>query len=85
MLSVGKLMAHGYDINFHDTYCKIFDPNREFVAKIYMTKNRLFPLEMRSGNMYACNVSNANETELWHLSLWSFTSQKYELIYKKRV
>ena len=60
LLSVGQLMAHGYDINFHDTYCKIFDPNREFVAKIYMTKNRLFPLEMRSGNMYACNVSNAN-------------------------
>ena len=31
-----------------------------------MKKNRLFPFEMRSGNMYACNVANANETELWH-------------------
>jgi hypothetical protein len=31
-----------------------------------MIKNILFPLEMRSGNMYACNISNSNETELWH-------------------
>ena len=66
LLSIGQLMAHGYDVNFHDTYYKIFDPNRKFVAKIYMTKNRLFPLEMRSGKMYACNLSNANEGELWH-------------------
>ena len=66
LLSVGQLMTHGYDINFHDTYYKIFNPNTEFVAKIYMTKNRLFPFEMRSGNMYACNLSNENETELLH-------------------
>ena len=38
LLSVGQLMAHGYDINFHDTNYKIFDPNREFVAKIRNAK-----------------------------------------------
>ena len=33
LLNIGQLMEHGYDVNFHDTYCKIFDPNRKFVAK----------------------------------------------------
>ena len=35
LLSKGQLMVHGYDVNFHNTYCKIFDPNKKFVAKLY--------------------------------------------------
>ena len=46
LLRIGQLMTHSYDVNFHDTYCKIFDPNITFVTKNYMTKNRLFPLEV---------------------------------------
>ena len=82
-LVVGQLMAHGYDINFHDTYCKIFNPNKEFVAKIYMTKNRLFPFEMRSGNMYACNLSNANETKLWHYHYGHLPVKSMSLLQKE--
>ena len=36
------------------------------VAKFHMTNKRLFPLEMQSGKMYACNISNANKTRLWN-------------------
>jgi hypothetical protein len=66
LLSIGQLMAHGYDVNFHNNICTILNHTKRLVAKIPMTKNILFPLEMRSGNMYACNISNVTETELWH-------------------
>ena len=66
LLSVGQLIAHGYDVTFHDSTCTILDQTRKLVAKVSMTKNRLFPLEMRSGKLYACNASSTNETELWH-------------------
>jgi hypothetical protein len=66
LLSVGKLMDHGYDATFHNNTCTILNQTKRVVAKVPMTKNRLFPLEMRSGKMYACNISNVNETELWH-------------------
>ena len=66
LLSVGKLMAHGYDVNFHNNICTILNQNKRLVAKIPMTKNRLFPLEMISGKIYACNILNVTETKLWH-------------------
>ena len=56
LLSDGQLDSRGYDIRFHDTSCTIYGPNKAFIAKIKMTKNRLYPLEMRSGKLYAHNA-----------------------------
>ena len=58
LLSIRQLMAHGYDVTFHNNTCTILNPIKRLVAKVPMTKNRLFPLEMRSGKMYACNISH---------------------------
>ena len=55
-----------YDVTFHDSFCTIINKTKKLVAKVQMTKSRFFPLEMQSGKMYACNLSDANETELWH-------------------
>jgi hypothetical protein len=66
LLSVGKLMAHGYDVTFHNNTCTILNQTKRLAAKFPMSKNILFPLEMRSGRMYACNISNENENELWN-------------------
>jgi hypothetical protein len=62
LLSVGKLMQHGYDVIFHNNICTIHDKSKNLVAKVQMTKHRLFPLEMRSVNMYAHNVTSTNKT-----------------------
>jgi hypothetical protein len=80
LLSVGQLMVHDYDVTFHNNTCTILNQTKRLVAKVPMTKNILFPLEMRSGKMYACNImfplemrsgkmyacniSNVNETKL---------------------
>jgi hypothetical protein len=44
-------------------------PNRKLIAKVQMTKNKMFPLNLRSVNLsqpYAQNVSNSYGTLLWH-------------------
>jgi hypothetical protein len=82
LLSVGKLMTHGYDVTFHKNTCTILNQTKILVAKVPMTKNILFPLEMRSGKMYACNISNVTETKLWDYryghSIESFMVKKRE-------
>jgi sarcosine oxidase delta subunit len=45
LISVGQLMEHGYDVLFKGSTCLILDksPSRKLIAKIQMTKNRMFP------------------------------------------
>jgi hypothetical protein len=39
LLSVGNLMAHGYDVTFHNNTCTILNPTKRLVAKLPMTNN----------------------------------------------
>ena len=43
LLSVGKLMVHGYDVNFHNNICTILNQTKRLVAKIPMTRTDYFP------------------------------------------
>jgi len=67
LLSVGQLDAHGYDVSFHNTTCTIVDKHKSLVAKIPMTKNRLYQLQLKSEKLYAHNVSTPTNSDLWHL------------------
>ena len=53
LISVGQLLQNKYDFRFHDTYCVIYDkpPSERLIAKVEMTKNRIFPLSLRSANL----------------------------------
>jgi transposase InsO family protein len=71
LLSVGQLMQNGYDVQFHGSSCVIYDktPCRRLLARVEMTKNRMFPLCLKSVNLsesYAHTVSSQDETWLWH-------------------
>ena len=50
LISIGQLLQNKYDVRFHDTYCAIYDkpPNKRLIAKVEMTKNRIFPLSFRN-------------------------------------
>ena len=74
--------AHGYDVSFHNTTCMIFERHKSLVAKIPMTKNKLYQLQMKSEKLYAHNVSTPNETDLWHLRYVHIPIKKYESISK---
>jgi hypothetical protein len=71
LLSVGKLIEHGYKVLFEGASCRIYDktPNRKLISEIHMTRNRMFPLSLRTANLtqsYAQSASTPNETLIWH-------------------
>ena len=66
LISVEQLMEHGYYILFKVSTCLILDKplNKKLIAKIQMTKNMIFSLNLRSVNLsqsYAQNISNSAE------------------------
>ena len=67
LISIGQLLQNKYDVRFHDTYCAIYDkpPSKRLIEKIEMTKNRIFPLSLRSANLphpVAHTVSSQDES-----------------------
>ena len=55
LISIGKLLQNKYDVMFHDTYYAIYDkpPSKRLIAKVEMTKNRIFPLSLRSATFHS--------------------------------
>ena len=48
LLSIGKLIQKGYRVYMEDDHCVIKDkrPRNQLIAKVPMTRNRLFPLRI---------------------------------------
>ena len=53
LINVGQLLQNKYDLQFFYTYCAIYDkpPSRRLTTKIEMTKNRIFPFNLKSANL----------------------------------
>ena len=53
LISIGQLLLNQYDIRFYDTYCVIYDkpPSKRLITKVEMSKNRIFPLSLRSADL----------------------------------
>ena len=71
LISIGQLLQYRYEIRFYDTYCTMYDkpPSKRLIAKVEMTKNRIFPLSLRSSNLpqYVAHAfSSLDESWLGH-------------------
>jgi len=79
LLSIGQLVQKGYNVFFVDDVCTIMDktPNKQCIAEVKMTRNRMFPLRMKvdlkNGEEIVVETQEAfqsepkNENLLWHL------------------
>ena len=49
LLSIGHLIQKRYNVFFEDNVCTIMDkpPRKQCIAKVRMTRNIMFPLNMR--------------------------------------
>ena len=87
LLSVGKLIEHGYKVLFEVASSRIYDktPNRKFIFEIHMTMNRMFPLTLRTANLiqsYAQSSSTPNETMVWHTRFGNLPFHNLSLLHK---
>ncbi|KAI4334734.1 hypothetical protein L6164_013446 [Bauhinia variegata] len=46
ILSLGQLLENGYDIHLKDTYCTLRDEAHNLIARVPMSKNRMFLLNV---------------------------------------
>ncbi|KAK2980917.1 hypothetical protein RJ640_001701 [Escallonia rubra] len=67
IISLGQLLEKGYDIHMKDGALVIRNKDRELIAKVEMTKNRLFTLDIRSEMMRCMKSVIKDDSWLWHL------------------
>jgi hypothetical protein len=98
LISIGQLLQKGYRIYFENGECLILDkkPSNRIIAKVKMTKNRMFPLRIQSEPFLEpqglqkvaeldFKASYKNESWLWHLRLGHLNFKGLQLLYKKRM
>ena len=71
LLSVGQLLEKEYRVFFKNKVCTIYEkyPSKQLIARVEMTRNRMFSLIMRND---LTNSLNAYKTKsLYHSWLWN--------------
>ncbi|XP_072076528.1 uncharacterized protein [Arachis hypogaea] len=67
ILSIGQLMENGCKIVMEDRYLWLRDKNGNLIAKVSMTRNRTFLLNMRSGGAICLKSCIEDPPWIWHM------------------
>ena len=90
LISVGQLTEHAYKFMSRDNAFIILVkfPSRKIIAKIKMTKNRMFPLTLRNVNKlasYEHYVITIDDHWLWHLRFGHLHFDELNLLHHKQM
>jgi hypothetical protein len=69
ILSLGQLLEKGYEIKMKYRTLTLLDTKGDMIAKVAMTKNRMFLLNIETDVPKYPNASVKDETWLWHMKL----------------
>lgn len=67
ILSVGQLLEKNYDIHFKDRSATIRNPEGKLIAKVPMTKNRMFLLNIQHDEAKCLKSCLKDHSWLWHM------------------
>lgn len=67
ILSVGQLLEKNYDIHFKDRSATIRNPEGKLIAKVPMTKNRIFLLNIQHDETKCLKSCLKDHSWLWHM------------------
>lgn len=67
LISLGQLLEKGYEVHMKDRSLAIRNKSGELVVRVDMTRNRLFTLDIESGEVKCMKTDLKNESWLWHL------------------
>ena len=81
-----QLVQKGYQIHFYNNEYKVIDKNKNMVmAKIEMTKNKVFPLAISYSNDMALKGESIEESLLWHLRYGHLHQRGLQLLQQKEM
>ena len=65
---MGQLAEKGYVMHIVENKLSIFDKKGSLILKSFLSKNRMFPVDIHMGGDFKClNAIVNNESWLWHL------------------
>ena len=93
LMSVGQMVGNGHTVNFAKNVCTIMDRcnNKKAIAKVSMTGNRMFPLNMAHSKIHCqqantqcvLQVEEKNVNWLWHLRMGHLNFDSLNMLQKK--
>ena len=85
ILSLGKLLEKGYDIRLKDNNLSIRDSRSNFIAKVSMSRNRMFILNIQNDVAKCLKTCYKDTTWLWPLRFGHLNFGGLQLLSKKEM
>ncbi|KAL5824805.1 hypothetical protein ACOSQ3_020868 [Xanthoceras sorbifolium] len=82
---MGQLLEKGYDIHMKDCSLSIRDDKENLIAKVKMSKNRLFSLNIQNDVVKCLKACYKNASWLWHIRFGHLNFGSLELLSKKEM
>ena len=83
ILSLGQLLEKGYDIRLKDNNLSIRDTSNKLIAKVPMSRNRMFVLNIQSDMAKCLKTCYKDASWIWHLRYGHLNFGGLELLSKK--
>uniref|UniRef100_A0A2N9JBE9 Integrase catalytic domain-containing protein n=1 Tax=Fagus sylvatica TaxID=28930 RepID=A0A2N9JBE9_FAGSY len=85
ILSLGQLLEKDYDIHLKDCSCLIRDHQNNLIAKVPMTRNRMFLLNIHNDVAKCLKACYRDSSWLWHLRLGHLNFGGLKLLAKTKM
>ena len=66
LLSMRQLIEKLHIINIFNGVCTLSDKNKKMIAKVHMTKNRMFPMFLQPKTLFSLKAIVEYSNRLWH-------------------
>ena len=85
LLSIGQFAENGYVMHIVKNQFSIFDKKVSLILKTFLSKNRMFPVDIHMGDFKCLNAIVNNESWLWHLRFGHLNFQSLENLSKRNL
>jgi hypothetical protein len=85
ILSLGQLLEKGYEIKMKYHTLTLLDTKGDMIAKVTMTKNRMFILNIETDVPKYPNACVKDETWLWHMKLGHVNFDSLKMMAQKEM
>lgn len=82
---MGQLLENGYDIRINKGVCTISDTQKGLIAKVNMTPNHLFPLNIKCENLLCSSSMMNDDDRLWYMRFVHINFGSLKLLAKKKM
>lgn len=67
IINLGQLPKNGYEVQITDHLLALKNKSRELIAQVDMMWNRLFPINIESGEVKCMKIGIKDNSWLWYL------------------